>query len=310
MRVSNNFAAYLKLFLAILIWSGLYHVARPAVAVGSPVLVAFLRYLVSAVILLVMLRYKTGLWWHKLDAMQWWLVFLLGALGICAYNLLFFSAEALISGNLVAILYAFTPCMATVLSSLVFKTRLNLGSKIGVVVALLGSIGVVNYATPECQHYWCSNTLVHLGRGEMYGIGATVVFACYSVISRLAGQRKVSGIVMNAYAATIGGILLGIIAAFSSNFTVVAQFGWSFWLAFFYITILSTIVAYLWYTEAILKLGVFKTVIFQNTIPLQTVLLGWVFLNETVSIQTLLCGMVVIVGVYITNIALNFGKKN
>lgn len=307
--MNKNIGAYVKLFLAILIWSGLYHVAKPAVAVGSPVLVAFLRYLVSAVILLIMLRYKTGLWWHKLDAVQWLLVFLLGALGICAYNLLFFSAEALISGNLVAILYAFTPCMTTVLSSFVFKTRLNLGSKIGVIVALLGSIGVVNYATPECQHYWCSNTLTHLGRGEMYGIGATVVFACYSVISRLVSQRKVSGIVMNAYAATIGGILLGIIAAATSDFSRIEHFTLSFWLAFFYITILSTIVAYLWYTEAILKLGVFKTVIFQNTIPLQTVLLGWLFFHETVSLQTLLYGLVVIIGVYITNIALNIKKS-
>ena len=240
--------------------------------------------------------------------MQWWLVFLLGALGICIYNLFFFSAEMLISGNLVAILYAFTPCMTTIISAFVFKTKLNLMSKLGIVIALLGSIAVINYATPECGQLWCSNTFHHIGKGEIFGIGATVVFACYSVISRLAAQRKVGGLVMNTYASCIGGILLMLVAAPEFDYAMIINQDLSFWLAFFYIAILATIVAYLWYTDAIINLGVFKTVIFQNTIPLQTVLIGYIFIHESIGKGVLISGIVVLIGVYITNIALNKPK--
>jgi drug/metabolite transporter (DMT)-like permease len=199
--------------------------------------------------------------------------------------------------------------MTTIISAWIFKTKLNLLSKFGVLIALLGSIGVVNYATPECGQFWCNNTFAHIGRGEVYGILATLVFACYSVVSRCAAQRKVSSLVMNSYASIIGGILLGFVAAFKADFSVIPNLGISFWLAFFYITILATIVAYLWYTDAIIHLGVFKTVIFQNTIPLQTVLIGYLFFHEGIGIKVLGSGIVVLLGVYITNIALNKKAK-
>lgn len=306
MKTNSQFKYYVQLCLALLLWAGLYHVAKPAAEASDPYLVAFLRYLISASLLLIILRVKNGYWFPTLNSKQWLLIFCIGALGICAYNVMFFSAEALISGNVVAILYSFTPCLTTIISSFVFKTKLNWLSKIGIVVAMFGSIGVVNYATPSCGQFFCSDILHVVGKGEIYGILATLIFACYSVLSRYTSQQNISALVMNAYAAVFGCLLLGGISIARSDFSIIPQLHFSFWLALIYISVLATVVAYLWYTSAIINLGVFKTVVFQNSIPFQTVLIGYVFFNEKIGLGELICGAVVIGGVYLTNFALSY----
>lgn len=301
---------YVKLCLALLMWAGMYHVVKPAAELGDPVLIAFIRYFISAGLLLVVLRVKTKQWIPKLTLQQWLLIFCIGVIGICVYNILFFNAEALISGNIVAILYSFTPCLTTVISAYVFKNKLNRLSKIGILIALCGSIGVVNYATPECGQFFCSNIFASINRGEIYGVLATIAFACYSVLSKYTAQKNVSAMVLTAYSALVGCILLGVVALFQSDFNMIGHFNLSIWLALIYMSVFGTVVSYLWYTAAIINLGVFKTVVFQNTIPLQTVIIGYIFYHDEISRGVMLCGGVVLFGVYLTNFALSSRRSS
>ena len=304
MFAHSKFSYYLKLILALLLWAGLYHIAKPATIAADPFLVGFLRYTIAAVIFLCILKIRSKSFNPNFNLTQWFLVAAVGSVGVFAYNVFFLNAEALISGNIVAILYAFAPCLTTLISSIVFKTRLNLLSKIGIVIALLGSLGVINYATPSCGQYFCTSIFTSIGRGEIFGVLATISFACYSVLSKYTSSKNVSSLPMNTYAAVFGSILLGITASFKSDFSVLSHVGLSFWAAIFYIAVLATIIAYLWYIDAIIHLGVFKTVVFQNTIPLQTVLIGYLFFHSQIGLGELVCGGVILLGVYITNYAL------
>ena len=292
-----------------MLWAGLYHVAHSLAAVADLYVIAFIRYLIAAVLLLVVLRMRTGEFIPRLNLQQWLSISGLGLIGVCAYNVLFFSAEALVSGDVVAIFYSFTPCITTIISAYVFKTKLNYLSKVGLAIALIGSIGVVNYATPGCQQFFCTTIFNDLGRGQIYGILATLIFACYSVLSRYTAQQKISGLVMNSYASIIGAVFLGIIAYVKGDFSQVTALGINCWLGLGYMSVLATVVAYLWYTDAIIHLGVFKTVVFQNTIPLQAIVIGYIGFKEKISFGALICGLVVLCGVYLTNIALTFRHK-
>ncbi len=307
-KTASKTINYLKLIAALLFWGGLYHVAKPAAEAADPFIVAFLRYLIASILLLIVLRIKSGKLKPNLNLRQWLLIISIGTIGICFYNIFFMSAEALISGNIVAILYAFAPCLTTIISSYLFKTHLNWLCKLGIVLALLGSIGVVNFATPGCEKLYCTTIFSNINRGEIYGILATVVFACYSVLSKCASHQNISGLVINTYAAVVGCILLGVISLFTSNYSEITTLGSSFWLALLYMSVLATVIAYLWYIDALINLGVFKTVVFQNTLPLQTVLIGYLFFHEKVSFGELACGGVVLAGVYLTNYALTMRK--
>lgn len=300
---------YIKLILTIAIWASIYHVARIATKVADVAVVAFVRYVITAGVFIFLHRLKTGRFIPILNKDQWLWVSILGLVGVCLYNILFFGAEALISGNIVAILYAFAPCITTVISSYVFKTRLNFLSKIGIVIALAGSIGVINYATPECGQLFCANIITHIGRGEVLGILATVTFACYSVISKYTSQKNVPAITMNTYSAVVGCISLGIYAFIFSDPGQISHLGFGFWASIFYMSVVATVIAYIWYTDAIVRLGVFRTVVFQNTIPLQAVIIGYVFFGDRINSGALVCGAVVLLGVYLTNYALSLKSK-
>lgn len=309
MTPTSHSRQYIKLILVIAIWASLYHVAKIATKETGPVTIAFIRYVITAAIFIFIHKFKTGNFIPKLDKSQWLCILALGLVGICLYNLLFFSAESLISGNLVAIMYAFAPCITTVISSYIFKARLNFLSKVGILIALLGSIGVINYATPECGKFFCSNIFMHIGRGEVLGMLATITFACYSVISKYTSQKNVPSITMNTYAAIIGTITLGLFAFLDGDLTTIHELSLSFWFSVLYMSIIATVIAYLWYTDAIIQLGVFRTVVFQNTIPLQAVIIGYVFFGARIGMNELLCGVIVLIGVYITNYALALKNK-
>jgi len=309
MENNSRAACYVKLILAIAIWASIYHVAKIATKVADVEVVAFVRYLITAIVFIFLHRFKTGRFIPNLDKNQWLWVCILGIVGVFLYNFLFFSAEALISGNIVAIMYAFAPCLTTIISSYVFKTSLSWLSKLGILIALLGSLGVINYATPECGKLFCPNIITHVGRGEIFGILATIMFACYAVISKYTAQKNVAAITMNTYAAVVGCICLGLITIINSDLSVIPHLGFEFWASEIYMSIIATVLAYIWYLDAIFKLGVFKTVIFQNTIPLQAVIIGYIFFGATIGAGALICGIVVLCGVYITNYALSLNGK-
>ncbi|MDE4963775.1 EamA family transporter, partial [Francisella tularensis] len=77
---------------------------------------------------------------------QWAYVIAFGFFGVFLYNITFLWAEKLISGNIFAIIYAFTPCLITILSIYIFNLKVNQQAKICIHVALLGTIGVFMFS--------------------------------------------------------------------------------------------------------------------------------------------------------------------
>jgi drug/metabolite transporter (DMT)-like permease len=302
----TNLVLYLKLIFAIAIWAGLYHVAKLLLVPGiNPCFIIFLRYFISSFVLLYILKLRTGKIFHKIDCKGLILLTLIAIIGVFLYNLLFLYAEILTSGNLVAIMYAFTPCITVFLSSILFRLPLGLGRISGLLIALSGAIGVINYASASCGQFFCLSTFSNLNLGIIYAIGASVCFAIYSIINRYLLQNNLKSIVINTYSAIISVVLLVIINLYNQVplMATLDQTTLTFWIAMLYMSILATVFAYLFYTDALAGLGILRVVICQNTLPMQTIILGCIFFNEQISLSIIACSLLVIVGVIITSIA-------
>ncbi len=74
-----------------------------------------------------------------------------------------------------------------------------------------------------------------------------------------------------------------------------------FWIGILYASVLATVIGYKWFSDAIIELGVNKTVVFQNMTPLVTVIIGIVFLDNRVSLDFIDAGLFILIGVFITN---------
>lgn len=302
----TNLILYLKLIFAIGIWAGLYHVAKLLLIPGvNPCFIIFLRYFISSFVLLYILKLRTGKIFHRLKYKDLLLLSLIAIVGIFLYNLLFLYAEILASGNLVAIMYAFTPCITVFLSSILFRLPLGLAKVSGLLIALAGAIGVINYASASCGQFFCLSTFKSPNLGIVYAIGASVCFAIYSLINRYLLESNLKSIVINTYSAIIGVVLLLLINLYNQVpiLVILQQTTPTFWLAMFYMSILATVFAYLCYTDALAGLGILRVVICQNTLPMQTIILGCIFFNEEISFSIIACSLLIIAGVIITSIA-------
>ncbi|MDQ5920863.1 MAG: hypothetical protein QG673_919 [Pseudomonadota bacterium] len=305
---ANKKLAYLKLALAIFAWGGVYHTANYMVKQMAPVDIAFLRYLIASVILIVALHKKRGMIIDltKFKA-NWLLLVSIGFFGVGLYNLAFFAAETSISANMIAIIFSVTPCLSAFLASIVFKQRVTVFGYIGMVIAICGTIGVIILSEPACEPALSLHSFIHnISLGELYALATSILFAIYSILNKKATIQKIDSLTIIACAAVFGTISLFIFALVLGNLSSI----WhnnsiEFWLALLYTSIIGSVYAYFWFSEALAVLGVAKVAVFCNGVPLATVLIGVVLFKQPISLNVVICGMIIIAGVLLTNFVMN-----
>lgn len=295
---------YTKLISSILIWASLYHVARTLLIENISIFsLIFLRYGIATVVLFLLLKLKTGKIIYQLNIKQIVMLCFSGCFGISLYNIAFLSAESLVSGDIVAIMFSFAPCITVILSIIFLRMKINAIAIFGFICALIGTIGVINYATPSCGEFFCLQTFTNWNAGIGYSLLAAVCFAINAIIVRQLSQTNLTGLMINSYSSFLGLIIVIVVTLIKQQpFIYSNEETYPFMFAMLYTSLFATVLAYLWYTESIVNLGILKTVIFQNTLPLWTVIIGFIFFNDILSSQIMICGVIVIFGVITTNI--------
>lgn len=301
---SNN--AYLKLTLAIISWAGVYHAANYLVRHLDMYSTAFIRYLIASVILLVILKIKRGrIFDRELFKSNWLLLISVGVVGIGLYNLAFFGAEKYLTANMVVLIFSFSPCLTAFMASIVFRQKIPLTGYLSMLVALSGTIGVINYANPACGKFFCTEIFTHLSIGEVYALFLCLFAAIFSLMNRKATQRKIDSLTITSYAAVFGCIVLFFSMLMFGNISEITHQSINFWLVMAYTSIIGSVAAYFWYSEAIGALGVPKVVVALNAIPFTTLVMSVIFFNQKISLSIILCGMIIITGVILTNLSLS-----
>jgi drug/metabolite transporter (DMT)-like permease len=74
------------------------------------------------------------------------------------------------------------------------------------------------------------------------------------------------------------------------------------WLSLAYLGLVGTVLAFIWYYEGVVTLGVTRTAIFNNLVPVFALLLSVTVLQETVPAYTWIGATLVVAGVILTNI--------
>ncbi|MFN7095881.1 MAG: DMT family transporter, partial [Burkholderiales bacterium] len=208
MRSGNKLVAYLKLIAVVIIWGGNYHAAKYLVKDTDIYTVSFLRFALAALMLLFIQHNKHGAMGYKKSPIQWWMLIAIGFVGIFIYNIFFFGAESLIPANNVAILYAFTPCITVVFSSIFLKQKISCLGYVGVIIALVGTIGVINTSDTNCGKFFCGELFRHLSLGELLAILATVSMSCYNILNRKAALMNLDPLHITTFGAVFGAIFL------------------------------------------------------------------------------------------------------
>ena len=286
-------ADYGRLVAVPAIWGGTFVAGKHVVTTLSPLLGSCARYMIASVALsIAAFALEGGL--PKLNRQQWLGTFILGLLGVFAYNLFFMGALARLPASRAALIIALNPVITITISSVALKEGLSARRWLGVAIALTGVWIVISHGDVA------SIAAAGVGLGELFMLAAVTSWALYTVI----GRKVLTGLTPLAatnYAALWGTLMLGLVAARDVGELHVALFDWKMIAALLYLGVCGTALAFVWYYTSIKKLGTAVASIFTNLVPVFGVLISVAVLGEPLLPSMLIGGAVAIVGVFMVS---------
>jgi drug/metabolite transporter (DMT)-like permease len=282
-------ADYGRLVAVPAIWGGTFVAGKIVVSVFTPLMGSLVRYGVACAALLVAaFALEKGL--PRLTRRQWLATFVLGLLGVFAYNLFFMAALQRLPASRAALIIALNPVITITLSAFVLGETLSRRRWLGVGIALLGVCIVITRGN------FSSLGSLGIGVGELCMLAAVTSWALYTVI----GRKVLGGLTPLAatnYAALWGTLLLLIVGIPHLGEVHASQFDARMIASFLYLGVGGTALAFVWYYMSIKRVGASTASIFNNLVPVFGVAISVLVLGEPLLPSMLIGGAIAIAGV-------------
>jgi drug/metabolite transporter (DMT)-like permease len=290
----SNIRAYLAWIAICILWGTTYLFIRIGVESIPPMLFAGFRWLIAGIIFISILKVSGKQLPKKSDLIH---IAIIGVALLGFGNGLVVVGEQYVESGLAALLITTVPFwMVGVESFLPRGPKLNWMTITGLIV---GSLGIALIFGGDLKYIFETKYLI----GVLSILGAVVAWSLGSVYSK---YKKVS--VHPLMSASVQMLIVGslqiILGAVLGEFTGL-HFTQSGVLSLAYLIVMGSIFGYGSYIYAIehLPLSLVSTYAYVN--PIIALILGWIFLNEQLSVFTLLAAVVIIVGVVLVKIGSN-----
>lgn len=284
-----SWSLYLRLAAVPAIWGGTFTAGKVLAEALPPAPASLLRFVIASLALWIAHRWLEGAL-PRLDRRQWWVVLGLGCSGILAYNLLFISALALMPASRASLIVALNPVVTIALAGWLFGERLTALRWCGVGLALGGVWIVVSGGRLLAPLPGA------LGPAEAMMFGAVLAWAAYTLLGR-AALAGLSPLAASTYASLAGTLMLGVAAIPDLAELQPAMLTPEVLVAGAYLGILGTGVAFVWYYQAVQRLGPSRTVVFNNLVPVFGATFAVLLLGEPVSWPLVVGGLLAVGGV-------------
>lgn len=294
-------ATYALVVLATIIWAGTWSVGHYLAASLPAFTLSFLRFAIASVPLLAAAWLMEGSVFGREFPRQrvtWGDVglFTLAAVtGISGYNIAFFTGLKTVNSSTGSLIVAFNPVITIILAAVVLREPLTWRKLVGALISFGGVtlvlLEAVNFGDVVSGSGWTGGLLL---------VFSAAMWASYGIVGKLA-MRRYSALVTTAWASAIGAALLLPGALIENAWRAAFASPWTFWAAMGYMSILSSVLAFVWWYRAIQAVGAGKASIFLNLVPVLAVIIGAGFLGEPFGTNHLAGGLLVLAGVTLAN---------
>lgn len=283
---------YVKLVMTAVFWGGTFVAGRIVAREAAPFSAAFLRFLVASLILapFVFQRFRSI---PPLNARQALAVTILGMTGVFAYNALFFSGLKLIAANRASLLIATNPAFIALGAALIYRERLRPLNALGILISIGGAVVVISRGDPFLA-------LSSFGRGELLILGCVLSWVIYSLVGKSV-MSDLSPLVAVTYACVLGTALLLAPALLEGLTTAALHYSGRTWTGIFYLGLFGSALGFIWYYEGIQAIGPTRAGVFINLVPLSSILLAHLVLDEPIQCSLAVGACLIIAGVTLTN---------
>ena len=284
---------YLLLILTVLFWSGNFIVGRGIHNEIPPITLAFWRW---AVALLIILPFSLGHIVHQFDIIRrnWKILTVLAILSVTNFSIFIYMALKSSTVTNTVLINSMTPIFIVMVSWMGFKERITLRQSIGIALSLTGLMFIIANGN--------LSTLisVRFSKGDMWTISAGISWALYSVL------LKKCPIELNSLGFLATLIIIGTL--FISPFYIwemstgktmnitKASIG-----SIIYVALFASVLAYIFWNKAIQIIGANKTGIFIHLIPVFSIILAIIFLDEKLRGYHVKGSVLILLGIFLTS---------
>ena len=276
----------------MLVWGVTWASAKVLSGYGSPISIAYLRFVVTVLTLFPAIKLLNLD--IKIKKKGWLHVVVSGTL-MALYSLIFFSGlQHGLAGSAGVLVTIFNPIFAFIIGLVISKMLPNKYESIGLFIGVIAGVVLLQV--------W-KNTSDVFASGNLYFVLAALVWAVMSKITSRAGGFG-HPICFTFWLQSVAVVGMSLIVDFSEVVTIVQQGDTKFWLNLMWFGMINSAVATSCFFYATVELGAEKASTFLFLVPLGAVFASWLFLNEPVMTHTLIGGVLGVLAVLVIN------KKN
>lgn len=279
----------LLLIMATFFWAGNYICGRFLAPALPANLLNTIRWAISTLILWGLLSVNK----RNLPLFSKWKEFIvLGFLGVFAFSTLNYLGLRSINASQAGMISACIPIIILLFTPFLLKEKIAVKGWIGAVVSIIGVITLVQGKQASSTE----NSLM----GEIEILLSCLAWALYTILGKKYG-RETDPLTLTAGAAFYGTLFsaLSCIGTVEPN---MIHMNTGAWLAIIYVSTFASVIAYLAWNAGVKIVGAGRAAPFINLLPVWTVVLGILLLQEQVSGITFVGGVIVIIGAVLASL--------
>ncbi len=269
-----------------------FPIAKYGLMTIEPFTFAFFRFVIAAVVLLVITRLRKSQ--PPIEKKDYIKLIGLGALIVPFNQVAYLFGQQLTSASHAALLFATVPIWIFIAAMIHLGEKFVLRRGIGVVLGLVGVLIIIGGGAVEIEsrYLW----------GDLIVLGAVLAWAYYTILGKSL-VVKYGAFRVTAYALSSGAVLylpFGIYRACSFDYSGVTV---TAFLPVLYMALDVSVAAYVLWYWLLKQMEASRLAVFNNFQPLIAGAAGVLFLGEQVGVSLVIGGLVVLIGVIITETA-------
>jgi drug/metabolite transporter (DMT)-like permease len=288
------------MLVAVVLWAVNFSLVKVALKEMSPMGFNGIRLAFASILLILFLAVNRESF--RVDGPDLWKLVVLGIVGNTAYQILFINGIYVTTASNTAIIIAITPAFIAVLSSVLKHERLNWAAWMGIFISFVGFYLVIlrNSGKPTFSGEGV--------KGDLMILAGTLCWAVYTVLAKPL-LRKISALKLTAMTLVVGTVFYLPFAIRDIIRIPYAEVSVKAWASLAFSGLFALAVCYVIWYESVRRVGNSRTAIYDNLIPILTVLFASLIIGEKISPLQGVGMVVILAGVYLTRSGYRFFER-
>lgn len=281
--------AMLLLLSAMFLWGIAIAPIKWVLESMGPITFLFLRLLIGSVLILPYTMWKNQIRISEVK-IPWKPIIILSFSGVSGYYLLYTVGVDLTSALNASVLTAAIPLFTVLLAAFFLRERITRSQWVGLILGTMGVL-LISIKSGEINN----GSLL----GDLFVLASCLLWGVYIIqLKRAEKTVKLPSGFFTALLIVVGAVMLAPFALMEIAYTGLPQWTLKSSLSLLYVAVPSTVLAYLFWNQALKSVSAATAGLTINFLPLIEVLTSIALLGEGLTVRVLLGGLLILSGVF------------